>query len=118
MHLAGARGVVRLEGTAASTAGLLRALPKARWAHIATHGFFADPAVPSVLRPDPKLFARSGRDRAAPVVRNPLVLSGLVLAGANRPSADIDATTHDDLGILTAEAIAGMPLQDLELVVL
>ncbi len=51
-------------------------------------------------------------------MRNPLVLSGLVLAGANRPSADIDATTHDDLGILTAEAIAGMPLQDLELVVL
>ena len=59
-HLAGSRGVVRLEGTAASTAGLLGALPRARWAHIATHGFFADPAVPSVLRPDPKLFARSG----------------------------------------------------------
>ena len=97
---------------------MLRALPQARWAHIATHGFFADPNVPSILRPDPKLFARSGRDRAAPGARNPLVLSGLVLAGANRPSADVDATTHDDLGILTAEAIAGLPLQDLELVVL
>ena len=60
MHLAGARGVVRLEGAAASTASLLLALPKARWAHIATHGFFADPAVPSVLRPDPQFFARSG----------------------------------------------------------
>jgi CHAT domain-containing protein/Tfp pilus assembly protein PilF len=118
IHLARAQGVVRLEGTAASTAGLLRALPQARWAHIATHGFFADPAVPSVLRPDPKLFARSGSDRAAPGARNPLVLSGLVLAGANRPSADIGETTHDDLGILTAEAIAALPLQDLELVVL
>jgi CHAT domain-containing protein/Tfp pilus assembly protein PilF len=118
IHLARARGVVRLEGTAASTAGLLHALPQARWAHIATHGFFADPAVPSVLRPDPKLFARSGRDRAPPGARNPLVLSGLVLAGANRATADIDATTHDDLGILTAEAIAGLPLQGLELVVL
>jgi CHAT domain-containing protein/Tfp pilus assembly protein PilF len=118
IHLARARDVVRLEGTAASTAGLLRALPQARWAHIATHGFFADPAVPSVLRPDPKLFARSGSDRAAPGARNPLVLSGLVLAGANRPSADINAMTHDDLGILTAEAIAGMHLPDLELVVL
>jgi CHAT domain-containing protein/Tfp pilus assembly protein PilF len=118
VHLARARGVVRLEGTAASTAGLLRALPQARWAHIATHGFFADPTVPSVLRPDPRHFARSERDRAAPGARNPLVLSGLVLAGANRPSADVDATTHDDLGILTAEAIAGLPLQDLELVVL
>ncbi len=59
-HLARSRAVVRLEGTAASTAGLLRALPQARWAHIATHGFFADPAVPSVLRLDPKLFAFSG----------------------------------------------------------
>jgi CHAT domain-containing protein len=109
---------VRMEGAAASTAGLLRALPEARWAHIATHGFFADPAVPSVLRPDTKLFARSGRDRAAPGARNPLVLSGLVLAGANRPAADGDAMTRDDLGILTAEAIAGLPLQDLELAVL
>jgi CHAT domain-containing protein len=118
VHLAAARGAVRLEGTAASTAGLLRALPQARWAHIATHGFFADPTVPSVSRPDPKLFAASGSDRAAPGARNPLVLSGLVLAGANRPSADIDATTHDDLGILTAEAIAGLPLQHLEVVVL
>jgi CHAT domain-containing protein/tetratricopeptide (TPR) repeat protein len=117
-HLAGARAVVRLEGAAASTAGLLGALPKARWAHIATHGFFADPAVPSVLRPDPQLFARFGRDRAAPGVRNPLVLSGLVLAGADRPSSDVDAKTGDDLGILAAEAIAGLPLQDLELVVL
>jgi CHAT domain-containing protein/Tfp pilus assembly protein PilF len=118
VDLARPRGVVRLDGTAASTAGLLRALPGARWAHIATHGFFANPAVPSVLRPDPQLFERSGRDRAAPGARNPLVLSGLVLAGANRPAADGDATTHDDLGILTAEAIAGLPLQGLELVVL
>jgi tetratricopeptide (TPR) repeat protein/CHAT domain-containing protein len=118
VQLAGARRVDRLEGTAASTAGLLRALPRARWAHIATHGFFADPAVPSVLRPDPQLFARPGGDRAAPGARNPLVLSGLVLAGANRPSADSDATAHDDLGILTAEAIAGLPLQGLELAVL
>jgi CHAT domain-containing protein len=118
VHLARPRGVVRLEGTAASTAGLLRALPQARWAHIATHGFFADPKVPSVFRPDPQLLATSGSARAAPGARNPLILSGLVLAGANRPSVDLDATTHDDLGILTAEAIAGMSLQELELVVL
>ena len=118
IHLAKTRGIVRLEGTTASTAGLLRALPQSRWAHIATHGFFADSAVSSVLRPDPKLFALSGLYRAAPGARNPLVLSGLVLAGANRPSADVDGSTHDDLGILTAEAIAGLPLQNLELVVL
>ena len=46
------------------------------------------------------------------------MLSGLVLAGANRPSAEVTGSMHDDLGILTAEAIAGLPLQNLELVVL
>ena len=76
------------------------------------------PASRSVLRPDPKLFSSIGRERVGAGLRNPLVLSGLVLAGANRPSADVDGSTRDDLGILTAEAIAGLPLQDLELVVL
>jgi CHAT domain-containing protein/tetratricopeptide (TPR) repeat protein len=87
-----------------------------RWAHLATHGFFADARFRSVLQLDEKLFQheRFG-ERAAPGARNPLVLSGLVLAGANRASSD---PLRDDGGILTAEAIAGMPLQKLELVVL
>ncbi len=53
-------------------------------------------------------------------LRNPLVLSGLVLAGANRPKSDVASSgpDRDDLGILTAEAIAGLPLQNLELAVL
>jgi len=117
-QLAGSRTVIRLQGAGAGTAQLLRDLPRARWAHIATHGFFADPSIRSVLRPDPKLFSFIGSERAGAGLRNPLVLSGLVLAGANRPSADVDGSTRDDLGILTAEAIAGLPLQDLELVVL
>jgi CHAT domain-containing protein len=53
-------------------------------------------------------------------LRNPLVLSGLVLAGANRPAsaaAQADPAA-DDLGIVTAEAIAGLPLPGLELAVL
>jgi hypothetical protein len=41
-----------------------------------------------------------------------------VLAGANRPTTDVDPSMRDDLGILTAESIDGLPLQDLELVVL
>jgi tetratricopeptide (TPR) repeat protein/CHAT domain-containing protein len=113
------RPLLRLEGTEASTARLLRELPRARWAHIATHGFFADPKVRSILQPDPRLFVLEGRQRAAGL-RNPLVLSGLVLAGANRPSAAVAQANQsaDDLGIVTAEAIAGLPLQDLELAVL
>jgi CHAT domain-containing protein len=111
--------VLRIEGAEASTARLLVELPKARWAHIATHGFFADPKVRSILQPDPRLFVFEGRQRAAGL-RNPLVLSGLVLAGANRPSGAVAQADQagDDLGIVTAEAIAGLPLQDLELVVL
>ena len=118
--LAGSRRSVRLEGTEASTARLLRELPSARWAHIATHGFFADPTVRSILQPDPKLFAFEGRPAGGAGLRNPLVLSGLVLAGANRPTAAVPQADRagDDLGIVTAEAIAGLPLQDLELVVL
>ncbi len=117
-RLAGSRKVIRLEGVGAGTGQFLHDLPHARWAHIATHGFFADPNVRSVLQPDPKLFSFTGTERVGAGLRNPLVLSGLVLAGANRPSADVDTSTRDDLGILTAEAIAGLPLQDLELVVL
>jgi CHAT domain-containing protein/tetratricopeptide (TPR) repeat protein len=116
---AGSRPLLTLRGTEASTVRLLRELPKARWAHIATHGFFADPNVRSILQPDPKLFAFEGRQRAAGL-RNPLVLSGLVLAGANRPSSAVaqDDPAADDLGIVTAEAIAGLPLPGLELAVL
>jgi CHAT domain-containing protein/tetratricopeptide (TPR) repeat protein len=116
---AGSRPLLKLRGTEASTARLLRELPRARWAHLATHGFFASPKVRSLLQPDPKLFTFEGRQRAAGL-RNPLVLSGLVLAGANRPNSVVaqDDPAADDLGIVTAEAIAGLPLPGLELAVL
>jgi CHAT domain-containing protein len=115
---AGPRPVVAFTGAEADTARVLATLPQARWAHLATHGFFADPAFRSSLHLDESAFAR-GRDRAAPGSRNPLVLSGLVLAGANLPVAkDQDGIPQGDGGILTAEAIAGLPLQGLELVVL
>jgi CHAT domain-containing protein len=52
-------------------------------------------------------------------VEIPLVLSGLVLAGANLPrTRDRFGITEGDRGILTAEAVAGLPLQGLELAVL
>jgi CHAT domain-containing protein/Tfp pilus assembly protein PilF len=116
---AGDRLRCTLQGADASTARLLIELPQARWAHLATHGFFADAALRSALRVDEKLFQRDFRDRAALGARNPLVLAGLVLAGANRPAPkDAEALLRHDDGILTAEAIAGLPLDGLELVVL
>jgi CHAT domain-containing protein/Tfp pilus assembly protein PilF len=117
---AGKRAVRRLSGGEASTARLLAELPKARWAHIATHGFFADAKFRSALRLDEKLFAGHGfRGGLPPGARNPLVLSGLVLAGANVAlPKDPDARLSSDSGILTAEAIASLPLHRLELAVL
>jgi CHAT domain-containing protein/Tfp pilus assembly protein PilF len=116
----GKRPVRQWSGAKASTARLLADLPEARWAHLATHGFFADKKLRSVLQIDEKLFdPRSSREGPPPGARNPLVLSGLVLAGANLPlPKDLKERTESDGGILTAEAIAGLPLPKLELAVL
>jgi CHAT domain-containing protein len=119
LELAGKRPIVARRGRDATTAQLLtdlgsRKVPP-RWAHLATHGFFADQSFRSALQVDYQAFQRSGKDRASPGARNPLVLSGLVLAGANAPVKD---PLRDDNGIVTAEAIAGLPLHGLDLVVL
>jgi CHAT domain-containing protein/Tfp pilus assembly protein PilF len=118
--LAGQRAVHRLTGTQPSTTRLLAELPKARWVHLATHGFFADKKFRSILQIDEELFDRDRfHEGPPPGARNPLVLSGLVLAGANLPQPkDLKARTESDGGILTAEAIAGLPLHRLELAVL
>jgi CHAT domain-containing protein len=108
--------VVERRGAEASVARLVRDLPAARWAHLATHGFFA--AGRSAERRallDERDFARGvGRERRGAGARNPLVQTGLVLAGANRPRQDPD----DDGGLLTAEAVAGLDLAGMELAVL
>jgi CHAT domain-containing protein len=102
-------------GKSASTAQVLQDLPKARYAHVATHGFFADPQYRSYVQADPKLFEmRAFGERRSAAARSPLVLSALVLAGANRRGPDAAA----DLGILTAESLIGLPLEGLELAVL
>jgi CHAT domain-containing protein len=118
-ELGGQRPAQTLRGAEASPERLLAELPRARWAHLATHGFFADPAFRSVLQVDERLYQRApfGPERVAPGARNPLVLSGLVLSGADRaPENGADPGTAD--GILTAEALASLPLQNLQLVVL
>jgi CHAT domain-containing protein len=117
-RLAGTREIIRLQGADAETARLVRELPRARWAHVATHGFFADPSVRSALTPDPRLLTQIGPESVGAGLRNPLVLSGLVLAGANVPRSEGELPTHDDRGILTAEAIAGLDLSNLDLAVL
>jgi CHAT domain-containing protein len=135
--LAGKRSLNLLRGQDASTTRVRAELPQARWAHLSTHGFFADHRFRSFLGVDEGLFQVQERAPVAPAVglaagpgavftrpvlrgrstagmRNPLVLSGLVLSGANLQGKDV----ADDRGILTAEAVAGLSLDNLELAVL
>ena len=86
--------------------------------HFATHGFFADPELQSVLQADPDPLRRLGRSGLASLARSPLVLSGLVLSGRPERPGGSAATLTGQRDILTAEAIAGLPLKDLDLAVL
>ena len=63
---------------------------------------------------DPKLFEYRGFGERRGGARSPLVLSGLVLAGANR-QGDEAAPDH---GIITAEGLIGLRMEGLELAVL
>jgi CHAT domain-containing protein len=101
-------------GRQANTAQLREDLPKARYAHLATHGFFAGPEVRKALRLDASSFEiAEARDRRG-AARSLLVLSGLVLAGANREGKE----AAPDRGIVTGESLVSLPLEDLELAVL
>jgi CHAT domain-containing protein len=102
-----------LTGPTATTSRVLAELGKTRYAHLATHGFFADAEFRSAFQVDAAQFDRLTPDRRGGA-RSPLVLSGLVFAGANSTGKD----AAEDRGILTAEAIVGLRLDKLELAVL
>lgn len=81
--------------------------------HLATHGFFlgsgCTPANPSTR-------GVGGLSGATPAsVENPLLLSGLALAGANKRAS---AGPDEDDGILTAEEVASLNLEGVEWAVL
>jgi CHAT domain-containing protein len=114
-----ARKVLKAEpisrgGRNASTKQLEEDLPRARYAHLATHGFLADPEFRSALQVNPKDFVVRGHNERLGAARSPLVLSGLVLAGANRQGKE----AADDRGIITAEGLIALRLEDMELAVL
>lgn len=96
----GAPSPAELSGGRAREEAVKRTVPGREIIHFATHGFY--------------LGDDCGRTRGVGVV-NPLLLSGLALAGANR--RDASAADADD-GILTAEEITALDLGRARLVVL
>ncbi|MBD2486953.1 CHAT domain-containing tetratricopeptide repeat protein [Aulosira sp. FACHB-615] len=81
--------------------------------HLATHGFFiADVAQNLNASPDLEL---TPRPKEIIQVENPLLRSGLALAGFNKRK---QATNNNDDGVLTALEVAGLDLRSNQLVVL
>ena len=108
--------VLELTGAAATHQALSIQMGQYRYLHLSTHGFFAPPALRSVqaLRPGRNLAVlRESVARQDVAEFHPDLLSGLVLAGANRPWTP----GHDD-GILTALEISGSDLSHVELATL
>jgi WD40 repeat protein/CHAT domain-containing protein/tetratricopeptide (TPR) repeat protein len=89
-------------GADATEGAVGRRAPGHRYLHFATHGFFASSAGASM----PAWMEDASQE-------HPGLLSGLVLAGANRPSE-----SGLDNGILTALEVAGLDLRGVNLAVL
>jgi CHAT domain-containing protein len=103
-----------LTGADATEAAFKALAPGRRFLHLATHGFFLEGSCPTALD------ARSpgawgGGDLYLGLGENPLLLSGLALAGANRRA---EAGPEEEDGILTAEEVAALDLSRAEWVVL
>lgn len=100
-----------LTGADASEANFKWAAPGHEVIHLATHGFFLHPECRSS---NPGL---QGPAAARVANDNPLLLSGICLAGANRFRQLTDSTAIED-GILTAEEVCSLDLSGTDWVVL
>jgi CHAT domain-containing protein/tetratricopeptide (TPR) repeat protein len=116
--LAGPRAVC-LRGAEATPERVRAELPKARFAHLATHGFFAEDLLAAEKRQIEEQLKKRYEfqvDRVTlPVglgAQSPLAYTGLVLAGAGR-----DAQAGDR-GVVTGEVLVELPLEHLRLAVL
>jgi CHAT domain-containing protein len=92
--------------------------PRARWLHVATHGWFASESIKSwsdarALDEKSGLGLRlSGEEQVKGM--SPMLLCGLALAGANLPENDLGRVP----GLVTAEELAALDLSQCELAVL
>lgn len=95
----------------------LKACRSPRILHVATHGFFLADQEVSPERRSWSGFGDGDRLRG-PGMENPLLRSGLALAGANTFLRGGQLPPQAEDGLLTAEDVSGMDLLDTELVVL
>jgi CHAT domain-containing protein len=103
-----------LQGDQATEQAFKQRAAHHRVLHLATHGFFLGSSC-TASRPGTRgVGAISSPLRVAPA-ENPLLLSGLAFAGANRRSV---AGPNEDDGILTAEEVASLDLSGVEWAVL
>ncbi len=110
--------VVNLTRAAANETAFKDRAPGRRVLHLATHGFFLGGSCSSALASSRGVggVKKVEPDQPPPVAGdNPLLLSGLVLAGANHRA---QAGPEEEDGILTAEEIAAMDLSGVEWAVL
>ncbi|HSR11422.1 MAG TPA: CHAT domain-containing tetratricopeptide repeat protein [Thermodesulfobacteriota bacterium] len=90
----------------------LRSIPPPRILHIATHGFFLEDQTPDLET------AQAGLGRLSHALENPLLRSGLALAGANTWLRNKPLPPEAEDGLLTAADVSGLDLLGTELVVL
>ena len=107
-----------LERERATREGLLELAPKARFLHIATHGWYASESIKSWSDPRP-IDVKSGlglRMSGEEQVKgmSPMLLCGLALAGANLPENAVGRAP----GLVTAEELSALDLSNCELAVL
>ncbi|MCE9592956.1 MAG: CHAT domain-containing protein [Planctomycetes bacterium] len=97
---------------------LIEVAPRARWLHVATHGWFAPESICSWQDPEPLDkhtglgMSLSGEEQVKGM--SPMLLCGLALAGANLPENELGRAP----GLITADEIAALDLTNCELAVL
>jgi CHAT domain-containing protein len=110
--------VLELMGHRAAEGAFKKTAAGRRVVHLATHAFFAPGGCESALERGEGQGNKASAGGSTPLASgdNPLLLSGLALAGANRRNETKDEAGED--GILTAEEIASLDLSGVEWAVL